>query len=111
MSNRGGYRPGGGRPRKVDELKIINIAHDAIVKHYGSLEEGFLALLGSGEPALIKYVFDHCCGKPRERVNIDVEGTMNTVQLIRLPDNGRDDINLTMVSRPTDTTEDTEVIE
>jgi hypothetical protein len=89
---RGGWRPGGGRPKKHEEEKTVATALSAVVKKYGSLEDGFIALLESGEPSLIKFVFEHAAGKPRERIDMTMDGEINSVQLIRLPDNGRDEI-------------------
>lgn len=92
MGTRGGARPGAGRPRKADEEKVIATALAAVVRKYGSLEEGFIALLESGEPSLIRFVFEHVAGKPRERISMEVDGEINAVQMIRLPHNGRDEI-------------------
>jgi hypothetical protein len=89
---RGGWRPNAGRKAKAEEEKIVAVAMNAVIKKYGSLEEGFIALLESGEPSLIKFVFEHVAGKPRERIDMTMEGEINAVQLIRLPDNGRDEI-------------------
>ena len=71
---RGGVRPGQGRPRKADELKIVNQAVNAITETYGSLEEGFKALLKTGEPSLIKWVFEHAAGKPQDKVDVTTNG-------------------------------------
>lgn len=92
MGTRGGARPGAGRPRKADEEKVIATALTAVVRKYGSLEDGFIALLESGEPSLVRFVFEHVVGKPRERISMEVDGEINAVQLIRLPHNGRDEI-------------------
>lgn len=81
--------PKQGRPCKVDELKITNVAIASIEERYGSLKNGFLALLESKEPSLIKFVFEHAAGKPRERVDIDVNKEVETVQIIQLPHNNR----------------------
>ena len=89
---KGGWRPNSGRKPKLEEEKIVATAMNAVIKKYGSLEEGFIALLESGEPSLIRFVFEHVAGKPRERISMDVDGEINAVQLIRLPDNGRDQI-------------------
>lgn len=70
----GGPRPNSGRKPKAEELKIVNAATYAIIETYGSLDEGFKALLRSGEPALIKWVFEHACGKPQDRIDITTNG-------------------------------------
>lgn len=79
----------GGRPRKVDELRITKLSVEAITEKYGGLKEGFMALLESKEPTLIKFVFEHAAGKPREKVDVDVNKEIETVQIIQLPYNGR----------------------
>lgn len=68
-----------GRPTKTNEIKVRDLALSAIKKKYGSEEKGFIALLESGEAALIKFVFEHGMGKPRENVNMEHSGG---VQLI-----------------------------
>jgi hypothetical protein len=45
------------------------MAIDAVVKYYGSIEDGLIALLQSGEPGLQKFVFEHAIGKPTEKVH------------------------------------------
>ena len=92
MGMRGGARPGAGRKPKAEEEKIVAVAMNAVIKKYGSLEEGFIALLNSGEPSLIRFVFEHVAGKPRERISMEVDGEINAVQMIRLPHNGRDEV-------------------
>lgn len=78
MSGHGGARPGAGRKPKADEERVRNLAVGAIVAKYGSEEAGFLALLDSGEPSLIKFAYEHAFGKPKERF----EGELQTEQLI-----------------------------
>ncbi len=70
----GGKREGAGRKPKADEEKVRNLAIAAIETTHGSLENGFAKLLQSGEASLIKFVWEHAVGKPRERMDIDVEG-------------------------------------
>lgn len=69
----GGPGRGGGRKTKTQEEKIIKLAVGAIEQKYGNLEQGFVALLDSGEPALIKFVFEHAVGKPKERIEKTVD--------------------------------------
>jgi len=64
-----GKRPVG-RPKKRDEDKIIKLAVSAITEKYGGLQEGFKALLSTGEPALVKFVWEHAVGKPKDNVNV-----------------------------------------
>lgn len=79
----------GGRPKKVDEERVTTKALAAIVEKYGSLEAGFKALLESKEPMLIKFAFEHAAGKPREKMDVDVNKEVETVQIIQLPSNNR----------------------
>ena len=81
-----------GRHTRHDEEKITTIAIDAIIEQYGSLKDGFIALLESKDPPLVKWVFEHAAGKPKERIDIDVNKTIENVQVIRLPHNNRDNI-------------------
>lgn len=90
MGKVGGARPGAGRPSKADELKVVTAAMNAIVKSYGSLEEGFMYLLQSKEPALIKFAWGHAVGNPKERVDVNMDSKVESVQIIELPDNHRD---------------------
>jgi len=69
----GGARPGGGRPTKVDEDKVRNQAIKAIEQKHGSIEDGLMYLLGSGEPSLIKFVYEHAVGKPKEKVELNTD--------------------------------------
>lgn len=73
----GGKRNGAGRKSKADEEKIRNLALQSIVSKYGSEEAGFTALLESGESSLIKFVYEHAFGKPKE--SIEHSGEMGIV--------------------------------
>lgn len=87
---RGGFRENSGRKPRSEELGITKLAVDAIIEYYGSLELGFVSLLKSQDTALIKFVWEHAAGKPRERVDIDIDAEVQQIQIIRLPDNFRD---------------------
>jgi hypothetical protein len=67
MAGKGGQRPGAGRPSKTDEERVRDLSVQAIAAFYGTEEAGFKALLESKEPALIRFVFEHAYGKPKER--------------------------------------------
>lgn len=71
---KGGKREGAGRKSKAEELKVANQAIEAITERYGSLKDGFIALLRSGEPSLIKWVFEHGAGKPQDKVDLTTNG-------------------------------------
>jgi hypothetical protein len=79
----------GGRKKKDEDLRITNVAIESIEEKYGSLKNGFLALLETKEPSLIKFVFEHAAGKPKEKVDVNMSNETETVQIIQLPFNGR----------------------
>lgn len=81
MAN-GGARPGSGRKTKADELKVQNLARGALIAKYGSEEKAFEALLETKEPSLLKFVYEHAFGKPREKVDMDNSGQL-TLRIIR----------------------------
>lgn len=64
----GGARKGAGRKSIHEEIAARDIAIEAIIDVYGSLEDGMKALLASPEPSLRKFVFEHAFGKPMEKV-------------------------------------------
>ncbi len=70
----GGKREGAGRKSKAEEMKVANQAIEAITEKYGSLKDGFVALLASGEPSLIKWVFEHAAGKPQDKIDLTTNG-------------------------------------
>jgi hypothetical protein len=71
---KGGVREGAGRPSKVDEERVRTLAVSAIEAKHGSLEKGFKALLDTMEPVLMKFVWEHAVGKPKENVNLSGTG-------------------------------------
>jgi hypothetical protein len=79
-----------GRPAKQYEIDVQNIALKAIEEYYGSVQAGFQQLLGSDEPALVKFCWEHGVGKPTDKIQMNVEQDIKTFQVIQLPDNGRD---------------------
>jgi hypothetical protein len=97
-------RPGPGRPRKADEERVRDLSIKAIVGHYGSEELGFKYLLESKEPVLVKFVFEHAYGKPRDKMDLDLDGKLTggpavIIQMpagtnIDLPDNTEEPDNL-----------------
>ena len=66
--SKGGKRIGAGRKAKAEEDKVKVLAISAIVAKYGSEEKGFTALLDTEVPVLLRYVFEHAFGKPKEKV-------------------------------------------
>jgi hypothetical protein len=79
-----------GRKSKEYEINVQNIALKAIEEYYGSIQAGFIQLLGSDEPALIKFCWEHGVGKPTDMIQMNVEQEVKTFEVIQLPDNGRD---------------------
>ena len=79
-----------GRKSKEYEINVQNIALKAIEEYYGSVQAGFIQLLGSQEPALIKFCWEHGVGKPTDMIQMNVEQEVKTFEVIQLPDNGRD---------------------
>lgn len=74
MGQRGGSRIGSGRKSKAVELGIAGLAREAIESKYGSLKQGFEALLETDDTMLIKFVFEHAAGKPKDVVDITTDG-------------------------------------
>jgi len=89
MAN-GGARKGAGRKSKADEDKVRNLAVQSIVSTYGSEEEGFAALLQSGEASLVKFVYEHAFGKPKEKLDITSKGESITWQEIKQYDSNKE---------------------
>lgn len=70
----GGARKGAGRKSVASEEQTREKCKAAISGLYGSVEEGLKKLLQSGEPGLIKFVFEHALGKPQDEVDITTNG-------------------------------------
>lgn len=105
MNGHGGKREGAGRKPKADEEKVRNLAISAIEKKHGTLQDGFVKLLETGEPSLIKFVWEHAVGKPREKMDIDLENPLNGPLVVINAPNGLD-INLPDNTEEPDNPED-----
>lgn len=70
----GGARKGAGRKSIATEEQTREKAKAAIRAKYQTLEKGLESLLNSGEPSLIKFVFEHAFGKPQEELDITSQG-------------------------------------
>ena len=68
---RGGPQPGSGRPKKADEEKAQRAAYGCLMARYGSAEAAMDAALESGQPALMKFVYEWAFGKPTEKIQSD----------------------------------------
>ncbi len=64
---KGGKREGAGRKPVHDEISARDICQSAIIKKWGSLQNGIEFLLDSNEPGLLKFAFEHAIGMPKER--------------------------------------------
>lgn len=78
----GGARIGAGRKARAQEERIQSLAIKSLVGKYGSEEKALEALLETKEPSLIKFVYEHAFGKPREKVDMDNTGEL-TLKIIR----------------------------
>lgn len=78
----GGARVGAGRKARAQEERIQSLAVKALVNKYGSEEKAMEALLETKEPSLLKFVYEHAFGKPREKVDMDNTGEL-TLRIIR----------------------------
>lgn len=67
----GGKRPNSGRHTKADEENSRKLAIAAIESRHGSLEAGLIFLLSTEEPSLVKFVYEHAIGKPREKMDLN----------------------------------------
>lgn len=67
----GGSRKGAGRKPVHDEHRVRDLAIAAIIEVHGSEENGFRSLLRSDEPALVKWVYEHGYGKPKETIDLN----------------------------------------
>ena len=85
--NSGGYRVNSGRKSIAEELKTADLARNAIIKKWGSLEQGMMALLEMEEPALTKFVFEHAIGKPTEHLNVELPETVKSFVIERASTN------------------------
>lgn len=104
MNGHGGKRDGSGRKPKADEEKVRNLAITAIEKTHGSIEEGFTHLLKSGEASLVKFVWEHAVGKPREKMDLDLDSPLGPTVIIQAP--GGVSINLPENTEEAETPED-----
>jgi len=59
-----------GRKSAAEEWNTRNLCQKAIEAKYGGLSEGCEALLSSGEPVLMRWVFEHALGKPVDKVQL-----------------------------------------
>lgn len=81
----GGVRAGQGRKPIAVEMNSRELAMSALVRKYGSKEAALESLLDSGNPILMKFVYEHGFGKPIEKVaEVDSEGRDKLPLVIKL---------------------------
>lgn len=80
----GGKREGAGRKSIAQEARTKDIARSAIIKKYGSLDEGLKHLLATEETILVKFVFEHAFGKPSEVVDVTTRGERIEAAIIKV---------------------------
>lgn len=68
----GGKREGSGRKAIAEELNTREIAIKTLVTKFGDKETALYYLVDSGEPTLIKFVYEHAFGKPLEKQEVKV---------------------------------------
>jgi len=78
---RGGIREGQGRKSRAEEEQTAKKAIQAIEEKYGSVVDGFKALLESKEPILQRFVWEHAVGKPMDKIKLQGE-TDNKLEVI-----------------------------
>lgn len=76
MGTRGGARPGGGRPKKVDEQKAVNRIITAMKVIFNKEDEeeavnAFLVDFGKSRDGK-KFFAEHVLGKPKEQIDMNV---------------------------------------
>lgn len=85
----GGKRPNSGRKSISEEMKTRQIAQDAIKAKHGSIKDGMIALLETGEPTLVKFVWEHAQGKPTDK--IDLTSRVEETRIVDINDDGTED--------------------
>ena len=70
----GGARKGAGRKSIAEEERTREKAKAAIIAKHETIEKGLESLLSSGEPSLIKFVYEHALGKPTDEVDVTSGG-------------------------------------
>lgn len=81
MATKGGARQGAGRKPKFEEDRVKQKALKAIRDTYGSEDKGFRALLRSQEPALVKFVWEHAYGKPKDTIKHEGDGIQKLITI------------------------------
>lgn len=66
----GGARKGAGRPSKAEELKVVKLGTDAIVRIYGSIEKYYDHIAKESKESFphLKLLQEYVFGKPKETI-------------------------------------------
>ena len=86
---KGGARQGAGRKPKADEITIIEQMDAVLVpsKAWAALA----ALVQSGDVTAVKTWLNYRYGMPKQSMDLGIKGDLQSIQIIKLPDNERID--------------------
>lgn len=73
----GGYRPGSGRPKRMDEQQVIEKLHPMADQAFRTLE----AKLREGDLNALKLFMQYYLGLPTQKVESKIEGQLNQVNV------------------------------
>ena len=74
---RGGFRPGSGRPRRMDEAEIIKKLEPMAATAFKVLE----SKIKDGDMNAIKLYMQYFLGLPTQKVESKIEGQLNSVKI------------------------------
>lgn len=77
ITNWGGYRPGGGRPRRMDEQQIIEKLQPMAETAFRILHEK----VAQGDMKAIQLYMQYFIGLPTQKIESKIEGQLNQVQI------------------------------
>jgi hypothetical protein len=80
--NRGGARPGAGRPRRDEELDVIKLFDDYIDR--GLVVSKLLEKIKQGDTKAITLYFQYIYGKPTQTINQTTTLSVNDVDISEL---------------------------
>ena len=70
----GGARKGAGRPSKADELKVVKLGTEAIIRVYGSIDEYYDHIATESKESFphLRLLQEYVFGKPKETIETTV---------------------------------------
>ena len=74
---RGGFRPGSGRPRRMDEAEIIKKLEPMAATAFKVLE----SKIKDGDMNAIKLYMQYFLGLPTQKIENKIEGQLNSVKI------------------------------